>query len=81
MSTTFRVSQYDAPLPRKPKLSKPGTIPENKIEVRDHLNRHRGIVSRSATSATASRFLNGRSAKLHRINGRHVWVGDCPIRG
>jgi hypothetical protein len=80
MKSEFRESAYDAPLPRKPKVSKPGTIPDHKIEVLDHLGRHRGMVTRSATSATASRFLNGRSATLQKVKGKDCWIGDHPFR-
>jgi hypothetical protein len=81
MSTQFRASAYDPPIRRKPKPEKPGLIPDHKIEVLDHLGRHRGMVSRSGTAATASRFLNGRSATLQKHKGVVCWIGDHPFRG
>jgi hypothetical protein len=76
----YRTDTRDSiPPPRKSKRSdKPGTIPPGKVAVIDHLGRHRGMVGKLGTSATASRFLNGRGATLTRVKGRHVWQGNCP---
>lgn len=77
---TYRTDTRDSiPPPPKPKAEdKLGTTPKEKIEVIDHLGRHRGMVGRKSTAATASRFLGGRGATLTRVNGRQVWKGMHP---
>ncbi len=72
--TKYRTNTHDAAKPApKPKATKPGIVPENKVAVLDHKNRMRGQVGRLATSVTASRFLNGRPASLQTVNGQQVW--------
>ena len=78
---TYRTGTHDAPEPYTPKLETPGKIPANKVEIRDHLGRTRGMVGRKATAATVSRFIDGRDATLQKIDGRDVWVGKNPIGG
>jgi hypothetical protein len=77
----YRTDTRDSipPPPLKPRpADKLGATPKNKIEVIDHLGRHRGMVGKLGTSATASRFLGGRGATLTRVKGRHVWKGLHP---
>jgi hypothetical protein len=75
--TDTRDSIPPPPLKKRP-LDKLGATPPGKVEVIDHLGRHRGMVGKLGTAATASRFLNGRGATLTRVNGRQVWKGMHP---
>ena len=78
--TQYRTDGRDSAAPQiKPKRPpKVGATPPNKVRVLDHLGRHVATVGKLATAATASRFLNGRGAKLTRVNGRQCWKGDKP---
>jgi hypothetical protein len=77
--TEYRTDNRDSAKPMfRKRAVKLGAIPPEKVEVIDHLGNHRGMVGKLGTSATASRFLNGRSATLTRVKGRQVWKGDCP---
>lgn len=57
---------------------KPGHPPMNRILVVDHKGNIRGHVGKTATAATAARFVGHHGASLGKHEGRDAWITDPP---
>ena len=78
MSKKLRVVGHYVPEGRPKKSAPPGTIPDKKLGVFDHLGNLRGVMGPKAGAPVASRFLGHTNVKLGKVDNRPAWVGGSP---